>query len=685
MSSSEARQRPPQDIVAIFHASFHPTQGNVLDWSLKASEDFDLSHVEFSCLPSGLHLVDQDVVYFSKDSHQGVCIFRRRPTTEHGHRGFRLSSLGILLAKSVRARPWRHVHELKQVLATICQRLDDRYAGDLADSGQTMEPAESDWEPARVFFEERQVRRADLGGAGDWRGWNAEMSGHDCESSKLDSSPPTPLDSTPLLERSQDRDPMSSPTLHLPHLLRALGPSSLTLYKHILGRRRVLIYTAPPVEPACVLCQVAADMCFEAQTSPSSLNRPSSFSSSSSSSKGKFNAESKPSVKVLGVVTLHDLDRLTEENSDGQGWIACTTDAIFLEKPQYYDLLVDLTATPNRGARPTMASSKSAPSPSSMHKGRSFKLSTIRFTWSDIKLWTELDRLMQEGGDDLDNKQQSNCCTPSQSSFYPTSKSQTRLNSITAGFTDIWRVYEDVCVICAGLWLGAWRSPSPSREPPGSRAENWGSVRLTGDDPLYTDPERDELDAKSTKSRVYVRNVGMGIEGRPGGSSPASPVVQEDGILLHRTPKAARRASGSSVWTWTSGRGVLSAPSTTKPSKTGPDADTEEPGRAARRARQVATTLALLRAFQANTDALLARLAEILPERTAHSHNAASIAGTRSAVVLTPKDLVSFDLGPLSGLDGRFVEWLVEVYGNGARVVVRRSWRDVMALIFGLN
>jgi len=69
--------------VAMFHASFHPTQGNVVDWSLKASHgpfqthtyiylyihtysfpalDLSLDHLEFSALPSGLHLVEQDVV-----------------------------------------------------------------------------------------------------------------------------------------------------------------------------------------------------------------------------------------------------------------------------------------------------------------------------------------------------------------------------------------------------------------------------------------------------------------------------------------------------------------------------------------------------------------------------------------------------------------------------------------------
>ena len=106
--------------------------------------------------------------------------------------------------------------ELKQVLATIYRRLDDRYTGDLSGPGETVEPTESDWDPARAFFEERQVRRADLGGAGDWRGWNAEMSGHGFDYSKLDSSPQTPLDPSLPLDSSQDKDLKTNPTLHLP-------------------------------------------------------------------------------------------------------------------------------------------------------------------------------------------------------------------------------------------------------------------------------------------------------------------------------------------------------------------------------------------------------------------------------------------------------------------------------------
>ena len=169
--------------------------------------------------------VSVDRSYFTKNSHQGVCIFRRRPTTEHGHRGFRLSSLGILLAKSTRARPWRHVPELKRVLSTIYQRLDDRYAGDISGHIEVLEPTENDWEPARAFFEERQVRRADLGGAGDWRGWIVEMSGQGFELPRCNSSSSTPVDAKSRLDGSQDKDLKTNPILHLPHLLRALGPS----------------------------------------------------------------------------------------------------------------------------------------------------------------------------------------------------------------------------------------------------------------------------------------------------------------------------------------------------------------------------------------------------------------------------------------------------------------------------
>lgn len=108
--------------------------------------------------------------YFTKDGQQGVCVFRRRKTSEEGHRGVRLSSLGILLAKSHRPRPWLHVNALKELTDSIYSSVEAAGSGSL-------QPTTEHWEPARTFFEERKLRRSDLGGAGDWTGWSDELDG----------------------------------------------------------------------------------------------------------------------------------------------------------------------------------------------------------------------------------------------------------------------------------------------------------------------------------------------------------------------------------------------------------------------------------------------------------------------------------------------------------------------------
>jgi len=189
-----------------------------------------------------------------------------------------------------------------------------------------------------------------------------------------------------------------NPTLYLPHFLRVLGPSSLTLYKHVLGRRRILIYTQPPVEPACMLCQVAADMCFEDQTALDSLE-------GATGPRPRLMGKQNEGISMLGAVTLYDIGRLERESETGRGWVACaffgelctlifphrsfphvgTTDAVFLEKPQYYDLVIDMTSfSPERASRPSLQ--LSVKESNGRSRRPSYRLSTIRFTWSDVNL-----------------------------------------------------------------------------------------------------------------------------------------------------------------------------------------------------------------------------------------------------------------------------------------------------------
>ncbi|TRM66558.1 hypothetical protein BD626DRAFT_565660 [Schizophyllum amplum] len=593
---SKAKPEYPQDLVAIFHASFHPTKGNVIDWSAKASDDIKLDNLEYSALPSGLHLVEQDVVYFTKDGHHGVCAFRRRRTSEQGHRGFRLSSVGILLAKCRRPRPWMHTSALKDLTTMIYARLE---------ASGVLEPTEADWEPARVFFDARRAREPGLGGAGDWNGWAADLE--------------DPVSSDGFV----NPDPSSqSPTLHLPHMLRILGPTALTLYKHILGRRRIMIYTLPPVEAACILCQAASDLCLEAQ-----LEDPADAASSQSR---RLKGKSKDAITALGMVTLSDLDRLEKESETGRGWIACTTDALFLEKPSYYDLLIDLTSsTPDKASRPTFYSSRLQQEGTSRPVA---KLSTIRFAWSDVKLWNELNRILAL---DASASHHSGChCAPST----PGGQASDKPRFVTA-FTDVWRVYEDVCVVCAGLWMGGYRGNSTASYT-GDMGQ-WGAVRLEGDDDLTLGTL-----ARGGSEGAYVRNRGMGIEGTPSPTTSAFPKERTSGMR------------------WSPGKAAKA--------RAGP-ADFEED--VDRRDAQMRTTLALLQTFHAHTLFQLSVLQSLLP---------AGI-GSANVVHLTPKDLVAFELGPWSSSDARYVAWLGEEYGGQTRVVVKKVWKDYFGIIFGYS
>ena len=176
--------------------------------------------------------------YFTKVDQQGVCIFRRRKTTEYGHRGFRLSSLGIFLPKSRRpvlgdmSRRWRSLLIEFAARGYWGVRTARRWLGVCSHIFR------------RKDVEAGRPRRR------RWLGWL------EWEVGRRKSFPIFYCPNFSFVCHSKAfAEPIDfNPTLH-PHLLRILGPSSSTLYKHILGRKRILIYKLPPVEVACILGQ----------------------------------------------------------------------------------------------------------------------------------------------------------------------------------------------------------------------------------------------------------------------------------------------------------------------------------------------------------------------------------------------------------------------------------------------
>jgi hypothetical protein len=97
------------------------------------------------------------------------------------------------------------------------------------------------------------------------------------------------------------------------HSQHSTSPTSLLmLYKHMVGHKRVLIYTRPPfqVEAACILTFVAAELedGWESHDDDDDLvdtSNPPAESSSTTKPKKR-----RRPIPVLGMVTLNDLDRL---------------------------------------------------------------------------------------------------------------------------------------------------------------------------------------------------------------------------------------------------------------------------------------------------------------------------------------------------------------------------------------
>jgi len=202
--------------------------------------------------------------------------------------------------------------------------------------------------------------------------------------------------------------------------------------------------------------------------------------------------------------------------------------------------------------------------------------------------------------------------------------------------------------------MGTWRDNSvASYSTVNGNMANWGRVRLDGDDDLSV-------------GGSYVRNLGMGIEGRP--AAPSELDREASG-----SSKATKRASGMSVWS-----GFTNRDGSDRPIELGSD---DEDARLRKREQQVLVTLALLQTLHAHTTNLLSKLSHHLP-----SAPVTTSGSNLSTIYLNRRDLYAFELGPLSELDAQFVEWLGEEYGSrvGVRVVVRRGWKDLAKFVLGL-
>lgn len=109
---------PP--IAALFLIDFDVKAGYTIVWR-QTQDGLDLNgQVEYKSLPSGLHTVSQDLIYFvHDDDHAGLSAFVNIPCDEEDARNARMVAVGVLVPLSYGrlGRAWRHAEGLMDMAA----------------------------------------------------------------------------------------------------------------------------------------------------------------------------------------------------------------------------------------------------------------------------------------------------------------------------------------------------------------------------------------------------------------------------------------------------------------------------------------------------------------------------------------------------------------------------------------
>lgn len=233
--SSALTDLPP--ISALFLIDFDVKAGYTIIWK-RAVPGIELEGtVEYKSLPSGLHTVTDDLIYFVHDSsHAGLSAFVNTPTDEAETRHARMISVGVLvpLSQGRLGRAWRHAEALKDLAARLAadreqtQLLEEYW--DRNGAGETTAP-----QPLKDIPLESPLLGVKTARPGLGRGHTRNRSASD---------------GTALIPPGHRLSPFH-PAWSLTSLLDTFGPLIFPIHRAALLRKRILISCHAPVHEIC--------------------------------------------------------------------------------------------------------------------------------------------------------------------------------------------------------------------------------------------------------------------------------------------------------------------------------------------------------------------------------------------------------------------------------------------------
>ncbi|KAK4556722.1 hypothetical protein LTR86_006293 [Recurvomyces mirabilis] len=300
---------PP--IAALFQVIFDQKVGYTIAWQ-RTLPDLDLSGVEFKSLPSGLHGVKNDIVYFIHGDGQyaGISAFAQ-DVADKSHRNAFFCAVGVLvpLNGTQLGKSWLHASGLRELAQ---QRLKH---------GQDSRVSELYWKQHRADNDNsghvaspEQSRRSSGAGTKKKRAMSDVSEGLHVGDGKA----------------------ADHPALHMHDFLDTFGPLIFPIYRAALSRQRILLLGSPPVQHSCGFVYI--------------LSILSSIPHAATDALQPDAAEELARTESLFSIGISDMPTLTSR-SGSNGYVATTTDDILGEKRKLYDLLVKLPSASSDSKR----------------------------------------------------------------------------------------------------------------------------------------------------------------------------------------------------------------------------------------------------------------------------------------------------------------------------------------------
>ncbi|KAA8590451.1 DENN domain-containing protein 11 [Etheostoma spectabile] len=260
-------------IVAVFVVTFDTRSGNMVEWCLP--HDINLDGVEFKSIASGSHRIANDFIYFRKGSYFGLACFANLPVESELERGARMKSVGILSPSYTLL--YRYMHFL-----------ENQVRHQLQCPGQ--------YSPLEAFYEDK---KAILPPAGNG----------------LVTACPT-WSVTTINRCMHPEMKITHPAGCMSQFIQFFGEHIMVLWKFALLRKRILIFSPPPVG---VVCYRVYCCCCLANVSLPGIG------------------VSVPELRPFFYINVADITALETEMS----FVACTTEKIFEVKKELYDVYID--------------------------------------------------------------------------------------------------------------------------------------------------------------------------------------------------------------------------------------------------------------------------------------------------------------------------------------------------------